>query len=117
MLQKLGIHIANRLARATDAERRAAEASSEDMRIDNERLAMSWRLLAGSDQGVESLERFLLDAEKAKGARTPEPPIETAVSVFALGTPLDAKTIAVLTAAYDKAITGRLMSLIAFGSR
>jgi hypothetical protein len=107
MFQKLGDHIANCLARAADAERRAAEASSEDMRVDNERMAKTWRHLADSYQFVDSLERFLLKAEEAEGARPPEPPIETEVSVFAHGTTLDPQTIALLTATYHKAISGQ----------
>ena len=81
------------------------------MRIDNEQRAKSWRLLAGSYQFVESLERFLLDSDKAKSARPLDPPMETEGPIFPLGgATFDPKTIAVLTAAYDKAIEGQSAS-------
>ena len=67
MLQKLGDHIANCLARATEAERRAAEASDEAIRIDYEQRAKRWRHLASSYRFAESLDRFVLDADKRKG--------------------------------------------------
>ena len=48
MLQKLGDHIVDCLARAAEAEWRAAEASNEAVRVDNEQLAKAWRHLASS---------------------------------------------------------------------
>jgi hypothetical protein len=36
-------------------------------------LEVSWRHLARSHEFVESLERFLLDSEKLKNAKQPEP--------------------------------------------
>ena len=108
MLQRLADPIANCLARAAQAERRAAEASSEAMRIDNEQMAKTWRLLASSYQFVESLERFLLDNDRAKSAGPPDPPLEKEGPIFPLrGAIFDPKTIAVLTTAYDKAIEGQ----------
>ena len=112
MLQKLGDHIANCLARAAEAERRAAEAPNEATRIDNEQMAKAWRHLASSYQFVENLERFLLDSEEAKSARPPDPPMETGDPIFPLrGATFDPKTIALLTAAYDKAIEGQPASV------
>ena len=67
MLQKVGDHIANCLAQAAEAERRAAAASDEVTRIGNERMAKSWRHLASSYQFAERLERFLLEADKRGG--------------------------------------------------
>jgi putative heme degradation protein len=69
MLQKLADHIANCLACAAEAEQRAADATNETTRADNEKLARTWRHLASSYQFVQSLERFLLDAKEDKGAR------------------------------------------------
>ena len=66
MLQKVSDHIVTCLARAAEAERRATEASDEAMRIDNERMAKTWRHLASSFQFGESLNRFLLDADGRK---------------------------------------------------
>src|SRR5215469_3628822 len=66
MLQKIGDDIANCFARATDADRRAAEASSEDLRIDYERIAQTWRHLASSYQFVESLEPACLIPKKRR---------------------------------------------------
>jgi len=74
MLQKLGDHIANCLALAAESERCAAEAPTEALRIDHERMAKTWRHLASSYQFVESLERFLIDADKAIHAQPPTLP-------------------------------------------
>ena len=108
MLQKFGDHIANCLTRAADAERRTAEAANEAMRIDNEQMAKTWRHLAGSYRFVESLELFLLDIEKVKGARPRDPPIELVpppVTMF------DSEAIAVLAVAYKKAIEGQALAI------
>jgi hypothetical protein len=75
VLQKLGDHI-GAAARAAEAERRAVSASDEKLRADNESMAESCRHLARSYEFVESLERFLLDADRARAAREPEPPTE-----------------------------------------
>lgn len=112
MLQRLSEHIANCLERAADAERRAAEVSDEVVRLDNIRLARSWRHLASSYQFVESLERFLLDAENAEDARPPDPPSETeGIKFRPPGTVFDPDAIAVLTAVYSKAIEGQPASV------
>lgn len=74
MLQKLGVHIAEACERAVAAEHRAAMAYDESVRADYQRLAESWRSLAQSYLFVESLERFLLDAKKAKDALPPAHP-------------------------------------------
>jgi hypothetical protein len=73
MLQRLADHIAACLDRAAAAEQRAAESADNPLRRDNEQMAASWRHLARSYECVESLERFLLDAEKLKNAKQPEP--------------------------------------------
>jgi hypothetical protein len=79
MLQKLGDHIADCLERASAAEQRGKETADPALRADNERMAASWRHLARSYEFVESLERFLLDTQRAK-ARPPE--IRTAVAYW-----------------------------------
>ena len=61
MLQKLDEQIAEAIARARAADQRAREATDPELRLDNERLAQSWRLLARSFHFVESLEQFLID--------------------------------------------------------
>jgi hypothetical protein len=66
VLQKLGDHIANCLARADDAERRGADASDSRTKAESERMAKAWRHLARSYQFVESLERFLLDGRTTR---------------------------------------------------
>ena len=68
MLQKLGDQIADCWARAEEAECRASDATDAVMRADNERMAKTWRHLARSYELIEILERFLLDAERAKAA-------------------------------------------------
>lgn len=74
MLQKLGEHIANALERAAAADQRARDATNPELRLDNERMGDSWRLLARSFQFVESLEQFLIDAQKGRNLPPPEPP-------------------------------------------
>jgi hypothetical protein len=105
MLQKLGDHIANCLAQATVAERRASETSDETLRGDYERLAKTWRHLANSYLFVESLERFLLDADKAKRASLLHPANENRDPVpHPAAIAFGPETIAVLTTAYERAI-------------
>jgi hypothetical protein len=82
VLQELSERIADCLARAADAERRAAQTFDETIRVDNEKMARSWRLLASSYQFTESLERFLLDAGKAKGAGPPSAPMVAEAPFF-----------------------------------
>ena len=79
------------------------------MRIDNERMAKSWRHLARSYQFVESLERFLLDSDKARSARPPEAPIEAEIIPLfpPPGAKFDPAAIAVLIAAFQRAIEGQ----------
>jgi len=72
MLQKLSEHIASCLERAASADTRARDAVDDVMQADNELMASSWRHLAASYQFVESLERFLLDAEREKASHRPE---------------------------------------------
>ena len=74
MLQKLGDHIEACLKRAATAERRAAEVTDATLKADYLALASQWKHLARSYEYSESLERFLLDAQKAKDALRPEPP-------------------------------------------
>ena len=74
MLQRLGDHIKACLKRASDAEGRAAEVADPDLKADYLALASQWTHLARSYEFSESLERFLLDTQKAKDALRPEPP-------------------------------------------
>jgi hypothetical protein len=74
VLQRLSEHIANALDRAAAADRRAADAKDPELRLDNERMAQTWRLLARSFQFVESLEKFLIDSRKQRNLLPPEPP-------------------------------------------
>ena len=70
------------------------------------------RHLVRSYEFVESLERFVLDAEKAKDARPTDRPMGTEGLMFpSPGTVFDPDAIAVLTAAYEKAIRGQAGSL------
>jgi hypothetical protein len=70
MLQKVSDHVAICLARAAEAERHAAAASHEASRIDNERMAKTWRRLADSYEFADRLERFLLENDKRTGGRS-----------------------------------------------
>jgi hypothetical protein len=104
MLQKLCDHIAHCLAQASIAELRVSEASNETLRSDYERIAKTWRHLASSYQFVESLERFLIDADRARRAVPPEPANENGGRALLLRGAFDPETIATLIAAYDNAI-------------
>ncbi len=73
MLLKLRDHIANCLERANAGENRASEATDPRLRNDNERIVQGLRQLARSYQFVESLERFLLDMDKARNSVPREP--------------------------------------------
>lgn len=75
MLQKLSTHIGECWLRAEEEDRRAGESTDARLRTDHERMAKSWRHLARSYQFIESLERFLIDAKKARDALPPEPPV------------------------------------------
>ena len=69
MLQKLGDHIQRCIEQAARAEARAAEVTDPSLKD-----AAQWTHLASSYQFAESLERFLLDAQKAKDALEPQAP-------------------------------------------
>jgi hypothetical protein len=58
--------ISDCLERAADAERRAAATTDPALRHDYEHIARTWRQLAASYQFSETLERFLLDRDRAK---------------------------------------------------
>ena len=74
MLQKLGDHIQRCIEQAAKAEARAAEVTDPSLKADYRSLAAQWTHLASSYQFAESLERFLLDAQKAKDALEPQAP-------------------------------------------
>lgn len=74
MLQKLGDHIEACLDYAKKAERRAEETTDPELKADYLALAGQWTHLARSYEFAESLERFLLDSQKAKDALRPQPP-------------------------------------------
>ena len=76
MLQKLGDHIQACLKRAADAENRAAENINPGLKAEYTALANQWTHLARSYEFAESLERFLLDSQKAKDALAPQPPAQ-----------------------------------------
>ena len=74
MLQKLGDHIKACRQRAIEAVNRAAMATDPILKAEYKALADQWTHLAQSNEHSESLERFLLDTQKAKDAIAPEPP-------------------------------------------
>lgn len=74
MLQNLGDHIKACSEHAAKAERRAAEVDDPALKADYLALAAQWTHLARSYEFSESLERFLLDSQKAKDALRPQPP-------------------------------------------
>ena len=74
MLQKLGDHIKTCIEHAAKAEQRAAEVTDPELKADYLALASQWTHLAQSYEFSESLERFLLNSQKAKDAIQPTPP-------------------------------------------
>jgi DNA repair exonuclease SbcCD ATPase subunit len=66
MLQRLQAHISACLDHALDAEERAKQASDPASKAEHSEMARRWRHLARSYEFVESLERFLIDSQKAK---------------------------------------------------
>jgi len=74
MLQRLGDHIAACLDRAREADERAARTDDPKQKDEHSEMAARWRVLARSYQYVETLERFLLDAERARDAKPPDAP-------------------------------------------
>jgi hypothetical protein len=76
MLQRLGRYIAEAYAHALDAEYQAATAPTFSIRKEYENLAHRWRIVARSFEFNETLERFLMDRDRAREANPPEPPKE-----------------------------------------
>ncbi|HEY4404945.1 MAG TPA: hypothetical protein VGN55_09845 [Xanthobacteraceae bacterium] len=74
MLQNLADHIRACVENAAKAEQRAAETTDPNLKTDYIALAAQWAHLARSYEFAESLERFLLDSQKAKDALRPRPP-------------------------------------------
>jgi hypothetical protein len=74
MLVKLDGHITQLLWRAKEAERRAATTSDPVVRADKKQMAKRWPHLARSYEFIASLERFLLDIERAKASGHSDPP-------------------------------------------
>ncbi len=105
MLQKPNNPTVNCLANAAEAERRVAEAAGETLRMEYEYMAKGWRLLASRCQLQESLERFLLDAEQAKGLVSAKASLGTeSPAALPSGEKFDPKTLSLLTSAYTKAM-------------
>jgi hypothetical protein len=74
MLQRLGLFIAEAYEHALDAEYQAATASTPTIRKEYETLARSWRMVARTFEFNESLEWFVIDRQRAKDTKPPEPP-------------------------------------------
>jgi hypothetical protein len=76
ILLQLGDHIANALERAAAAEQRARDVTDPELRLDNQRMAESWRMLARSFQFVDSLQQFVINSNtiQQQDLRRLEPP-------------------------------------------
>jgi hypothetical protein len=77
VLQKLGDHIKTCTENAARATKRAQEVTDPTMKADYLSLAAQWTHLASSYEFALSLERFLLDSQKAKDALEPQAPNES----------------------------------------
>src|SRR5262245_52173777 len=71
MLKRLGEHITACYERAQQSDERAVQTDDPQHKAEHSEMAARWRYLAQSFAFVESLERFLLDSQKAKDARLP----------------------------------------------
>jgi hypothetical protein len=76
VLQNLGDHIKACRHRAIEANNRAAQTLDPILSAEFTELANQWTHLASSYEHAESLERFLLDTQKAKDALEPQAPKE-----------------------------------------
>jgi hypothetical protein len=74
MLRNLSDHIKACNEHAARAEQRGAEVDDPVLKADYLALAAQWSHLARSYEFSVSLERFLLDSQKAKDALRPKPP-------------------------------------------
>jgi hypothetical protein len=74
VLQRLGDHIKACKQRAIDAQRRAEKTNDPALKAEYSALGDQWAHLARSYEFAESLERFLLDSQRAKDALEPEAP-------------------------------------------
>jgi hypothetical protein len=74
MLLRLTQHIAACHERAREADTRAAKSSDPGQKAGYEAIARSWRSVARGYEFVESLERFLLDADRHTATLQPDPP-------------------------------------------
>src|SRR5262245_36873939 len=68
MLQRLGDHIKACPDRTRAAAGSADKSKNPTLKAEHSEMARRWRHLARSYEFIESLERFLLDAQRAKGA-------------------------------------------------
>ena len=72
MLQRLGDHIRQCLARAHECEQRAEATYDPQLKAEHREMASRWRHVALCYESIESLERFLLDSRHAKMAGGPD---------------------------------------------
>jgi PAS domain S-box-containing protein len=72
LLQKLATTIVEAWEQAAAAEDAARSATSPDLRSGYERMARSWRRVGETCEFIGRLERFLVEAERAKTAQRPK---------------------------------------------
>ena len=74
MLQRLQEHISACLDSARVEEERAAKTDDPQSKAEHLKIARTWRHCARSYEFIESLERFLIDSNRAKNAFPPDAP-------------------------------------------
>jgi hypothetical protein len=74
MLKNIASHITDCLQRAAAADEQARRATDPCIKIDYLEMADHWRNIARSYEFVETLERFLLDADRCRASLQPEEP-------------------------------------------
>ena len=67
MLRQLGEHIQAARERAAECRQRALAATDEVLKAELLKLEQAWISLANNFESLQTMEEFLLDAQKSKG--------------------------------------------------
>ena len=73
MLRQLGEHIQAARERAAECRQRALAATDEVLKAELLKLEQAWISLANNFESLQTMEEFLLDAQKSKGVEPNAP--------------------------------------------
>jgi len=73
MLRRLGEHIQAARERAAECRQRALAATDEVLKAELLKLEQAWISLANNFESLQTMEEFLLDAQKSKGVEPNAP--------------------------------------------